>query len=206
MAHERLSREERRNTILDAATVVFGSKGFEATRMEDVARAARIAKGLVYKHFPSKDALFEALVDRQGRAYAAELRGVLQSADAAANPVEATRRGLALWLRQVSGDPATFQLADPGSHSAYDQLRERMRAVIAEAIHAAAPGVDPQAELLVAAAVQGAAEAVATAWAKSSSGVSEAEALDVLTSFCWGGLSLLMDRFAPAAPPAVSSG
>ena len=125
---------------------------------------------------------------------------------AAANPVEATRRGLALWLRQVSGDPATFQLADPGSHSAYDQLRERMRAVIAEAIHAAAPGVDPQAELLVAAAVQGAAEAVATAWAKSSSGVSEAEALDVLTSFCWGGLSLLMDRFAPAAPPAVSSG
>ena len=200
MAGERMSREERRNTILDAATEVFAAKGFEATRMDDVARAASIAKGLLYKHFSSKDALFEALVDRQGRAYAAELRGVLQSADAATNPVEATRRGLALWLRQVSSDPATFQLSDPGSHDAYEQLRERMRAVIAEAIHAAAPDGDRHTELLVAAAVQGAAEAVAKAWGKQQDEVSEAEALDVLTSFCWGGLSLLMNRITRSAP------
>jgi AcrR family transcriptional regulator len=199
VAQERLTREARRNAILDAATEVFGSRGFEATRMEDVARAAGIAKGLVYKHFPSKDALFEALVDRQGRTYAAELRGVLRSADLTANPVEATRRGLALWLRQVSGDPATFQLTDPGSHSAYEQLRLRMRVVISEAIHAAAPDGDPAAELLVAAAIQGAAEAVAKAWGARSSEISQAEALDVLTSFCWGGLSLLLDRFAPSA-------
>src|SRR5207244_3328368 len=122
------------------------TRGFEATRMEDVAKAAGIAKGLLYKHFPSKDALFEALVDRQGRAYVAELRGVLSAADVAGNPIEATRRGLALWLRQVSGDPATFQLSDPGSHDAYDQLRARMRSVIADAIHAAEPDGDPRAE------------------------------------------------------------
>src|SRR5947208_15913626 len=126
MADARLSREERRNAILDAAAEVFGAKGFEATRMDDVAKTAGIAKGLLYKHFPSKDALFEALVDRQGRAYVAELRGVLQSTDPAGNPMEATRRGLGLWLRQVSGDPATFQLKDPGSHGAYDELRKRM--------------------------------------------------------------------------------
>ena len=99
MAGERMSREERRNAILDAATEVFAAKGFEATRMDDVARAASIAKGLLYKHFSSKDALFEALVDRQGRAYAAELRGVLQSADAATSTsVRPSPSGAAAWM------------------------------------------------------------------------------------------------------------
>jgi AcrR family transcriptional regulator len=189
-----LSREERRNAILDAATRVFATKGFEATRMDDVARAAGIAKGLLYKHFKSKDALFEALVDRQGRAYAAELRGVLQSVDAAANPVEATRRGLALWLQQVSGDRATFQPSDPGAHSAYEQLRQRMRAVIAEAVQAAAPEVPAANVELIAAAVQGAAEAVAMVWGARREEVDEADALDILTTFCWGGLSLLAEN------------
>ena len=202
MADTRLSREERRNAILDAAAEVFGAKGFEATRMEDVAKAAGIAKGLLYKHCASKDALFEALVDRQGRAYVAELRGVLSAADVTGDPMEATRRGLALWLRQVSGDPATFQLTDPGAHGGYDQLRERMRSVIAEAIHAAEPDGDPRAEQLIAAAVQGAAEAVAHVWSARRDEISEDEALDVLTAFCWGGLSLLQSQLSevPAAP------
>ena len=91
---ERLSREARRNLILDAATEVFGRQGFEATRMDDVAKAAGVAKGLVYKHFPSKDALFEALVDRQGRVWAAQLRGALSTSDLSGDPFEAMRRGL----------------------------------------------------------------------------------------------------------------
>jgi len=195
---ERLSREERRNAILDAAAEVFGTKGFEATRMEDVARVASIAKGLLYKHFPSKDALFEALVDRQGRAYVAELRGVLLAADPAGNPMEATRRGLALWLRQVSGDPDTFQLSDPGSHDAYEQLRERMRSVIVDAVRAVEPGADANDAVLIAAAVQGAAEAVALVWSKRREDISEEQALDVLTAFCWGGLSFLREQVPTA--------
>src|SRR2546423_14589038 len=113
MAKERLSREARRNAILDGAAEVFGAKGFEATRMDDVAKAAGVAKGLVYKHFSSKDALFEALVDRQGRDYAEQLRGALSTTDLAGQPYEALRRGLALWLRNVGDDQATFNVTDP---------------------------------------------------------------------------------------------
>src|SRR2546423_15506767 len=112
MAKERLSREARRNAILDGAAEVFGAKGFEATRMDDVAKAAGIAKGLLYKHFDSKDALFEALVDRQGREYAAELRGALRAADVASKPFDAMRSGLSLWLRTVDDDRATFNFSD----------------------------------------------------------------------------------------------
>src|SRR5712691_9291292 len=131
LAQERLSREARRNAILDAATEVFGSKGFEATRMDDVAHTAGIAKGLLYKHFSSKDALFEALVDRQGRAYAEQLRGALSASDVAGQPYEALRRGLALWLQNVGDERAAFNVTDPGVHDAYHSLREHMRSVIA---------------------------------------------------------------------------
>jgi AcrR family transcriptional regulator len=196
VASERMSREERRTAILDAAREVFVAKGFDATRMEDVARAAGIAKGLLYKHFTSKDALFEALVDRQGQIYVAELRRLLDTADVATSPFDATRRGLELWLRQFSGDPATFQLTDPGTHGAYDRLRDRMRTVIAEAIHAVEPTIDSRYEWLAAAAVQGAAESVALAWRDRHDDITEQQAHDVLTLFCFGGLSSLQQQAA----------
>lgn len=48
--------------LLDAALDVFAEKGFTAARMEDIAARAGAAKGTVYLYFPSKEAVFEALV------------------------------------------------------------------------------------------------------------------------------------------------
>ena len=39
---------------------LWGERGFAATRLEDVAVGADIAKGTIYRYFPSKEALFEA--------------------------------------------------------------------------------------------------------------------------------------------------
>ncbi|MEP9377474.1 TetR/AcrR family transcriptional regulator [Aquabacter sp. CN5-332] len=55
-------REARRAAILAAALDTFSQHGFGATRLEDVARAAGIAKGTLYLYFPHKQALFEAIV------------------------------------------------------------------------------------------------------------------------------------------------
>lgn len=54
--------ELRRTEILAAATRVFGRKGFDATRAEDIAAAARIAKGTLYLYFKSKEAIYTAAV------------------------------------------------------------------------------------------------------------------------------------------------
>ncbi len=193
-----MTREERRNSIIDAAGVVFGEKGFEATRMDDVATVAGIAKGLLYKHFESKDALFEALVDRQGRQYVAELRGALMTAQPTSDPMEILGKGLGIWLRQVSDDRGTFQWNDPGVHSAYDDLRDRMREVIVEALVAAEPRLDPAVGLLLAAAIQGAAENLGLAWRENQDKVPEEVALALLSGFCWGGISLLQTTVEPA--------
>jgi len=58
----------RRNEILAAAKTVFATKGFHATTMADVARETRSSYGTVYWYFPSKDSLFDELMDAEGEA------------------------------------------------------------------------------------------------------------------------------------------
>lgn len=60
----RAAPEVRQADILDAALAEFSAHGFEGARMEDVARNARVSKGTVYLYYPTKQALFEALVRR----------------------------------------------------------------------------------------------------------------------------------------------
>jgi AcrR family transcriptional regulator len=57
-------RDERRDEILRAALGVFARRGFEATRIADIAEAANMSHGLIYRYFPSKEAAFVALVER----------------------------------------------------------------------------------------------------------------------------------------------
>ncbi len=188
MTRTRLNRDERRRLILDAAADVFGRLGFEAARMEDVAKAAGIAKGLLYKHFSSKDALFQALIDRQAIAYAEELRGALGSADVLGNPKGALRSGLAFWLGKVGDQQAPFNVTDPGAHDAYDNLRASLRETIAESIRAADPAIPEPYARLLGALVQGAAENLGFAWRSDPGGVTPEDALAFLADFCWGGL------------------
>jgi AcrR family transcriptional regulator len=53
---------ERRQTILAAALEEFSSRGFEATRIDDVAKRAKIAKGTIYLYFRDKESLFQELI------------------------------------------------------------------------------------------------------------------------------------------------
>ena len=49
----------RRSEILTAAAKVFGLKGYDATHMLDIAKAAELAKGTLYLYFPSKEVIYE---------------------------------------------------------------------------------------------------------------------------------------------------
>jgi AcrR family transcriptional regulator len=52
-----------RERVLEAATVELGGRGLDA-QMEDIARRAGVGVGTVYRHFPTKEALAEAVVLR----------------------------------------------------------------------------------------------------------------------------------------------
>jgi AcrR family transcriptional regulator len=53
---------ERRDAILAAALDEFAARGFAATRLDDVARRADVAKGTIYLHFADKETLFQELI------------------------------------------------------------------------------------------------------------------------------------------------
>jgi AcrR family transcriptional regulator len=53
---------KRREAILSAALEEFSGHGFEAARLEDVARRAGVAKGTIYLYFADKEALFQDLI------------------------------------------------------------------------------------------------------------------------------------------------
>jgi AcrR family transcriptional regulator len=78
-------REKRRAGILAAALEEFAARGFAATRLDDVARRARIAKGTIYLYFHDKEALFQELV----RAMLSPLVGTIEAAPLRDLPIRA---------------------------------------------------------------------------------------------------------------------
>ncbi len=53
---------ERRQAIIEAALEEFIARGFTATRLDDVAKRAGVAKGTIYLHFKDKESMFEELI------------------------------------------------------------------------------------------------------------------------------------------------
>ena len=67
--HGRVPRNERREQLLDVALALFAKQGYEATSIEDVARAAAITRPILYDHFDSKESMYLACLSRARKAY-----------------------------------------------------------------------------------------------------------------------------------------
>jgi len=78
-------RAERRDAIIAAALDEFSARGFAATRLDDVARRAGVAKGTIYLYFRDKESLFQELV----RALVSPLVGAITSAPLHDIPIRA---------------------------------------------------------------------------------------------------------------------
>ncbi len=59
----RMSSEDRRQQLLQTAISLFSKKGFSGTTTKEIARAAGVTEALVFRHFPTKDALYSAILD-----------------------------------------------------------------------------------------------------------------------------------------------
>jgi TetR/AcrR family transcriptional regulator, transcriptional repressor of aconitase len=58
----RLSRDSRRQQILDSALPLFARHGFARTTTKSIADAAGISEALLFKHFPTKSAVYSAIL------------------------------------------------------------------------------------------------------------------------------------------------
>jgi AcrR family transcriptional regulator len=93
-------RAVRREAILAAALEEFAVGGFAATRLDDIARRAGVAKGTIYLYFRDKEALFQELL----RSMFSPLVDALSAMPAEDLPVrEVAERMIAIFIREVLG-------------------------------------------------------------------------------------------------------
>jgi AcrR family transcriptional regulator len=77
----RADARRNRERILKAARAVFADKGIDA-QIDDVAKRAKVGVGTVYRHFPTKEALSDALVRERFEEIAGYAREALEREDA----------------------------------------------------------------------------------------------------------------------------
>lgn len=149
----------RVEALLDAAEIVFEEVGFDAATTNFVAERADVPVGTLYRWFPDKAALAEALTDRYLAALQrlnARLVASIQPSDRIAEFLRDFVRDLALELRSQRALPALLISAMvPGRRStAGERLREGMIAEVRALIDLRIPGVpatirDETAEICV---------------------------------------------------------
>jgi AcrR family transcriptional regulator len=83
------NRRDRREDLLAAAARRFVAVGIRRTTMEDVAREARAGKATLYRHFANKDAVIDALLEREGARFERLLRTAADEHEGAAEGIEA---------------------------------------------------------------------------------------------------------------------
>jgi AcrR family transcriptional regulator len=127
-----------RERVLEAAKAVFSAGGAEAS-LEGVARRAGVGIGTLYRHFPTREALFEAVYRREVE----QLGELAEQLKGEADPVEALR----CWLRSnvefvatKKGMAAALALAVQGTshlHAySFDRLTKAVGALLDRAIEA----------------------------------------------------------------------
>jgi AcrR family transcriptional regulator len=140
-----------RERVLEAAKAVFSAGGAEAS-LEAVARRAGVGIGTLYRHFPTREALFEAVYRREVQ----QLWELAEQLKGEAAPVEALRR----WLRSnvefvatKKGMSAALALAVHGSSDlhayTFDRLTKAVGALLDRAIAAGEIRSDVSAEDLL---------------------------------------------------------
>ncbi len=137
-----------RERVLEAAKAVFSAGGSEAS-LEAVARHAGVGIGTLYRHFPTREALYEAVYRREVE----QLGDLAEQLQNAPEPVEALRRWLRANVQFVAtkkGMVAALALVAAGSSElqaySFDRLTKSIGTLLARAVAAGAIRDDISAE------------------------------------------------------------
>ncbi len=100
----RLPAAARRASILSAALPLFAARGYDGTTTRDLARAAGVTEPILYRHFPSKEALFDAVLSAVEERILARLTAAVAGARDARSRVAALADGLPALLAALADE------------------------------------------------------------------------------------------------------
>ena len=106
-AHQERSREKR-DRLIRAGLAVFAQRGYEQTRMTDVAAEAGVSVGVLYQRFKDKRAFFEVIVDTLAERLEEDVNTFFDSADEAWDLSELIERVVISLVEMVERDVGFF--------------------------------------------------------------------------------------------------
>ena len=100
-----MPRPSQEDTILTAALSCFAELGYDATRIKHIATHASVSEGALYRHYPSKEAIAQALYRQYLGEYVAQLHATVAAAGSARDCLRAVIR---LSLASYRANPAAI--------------------------------------------------------------------------------------------------
>jgi AcrR family transcriptional regulator len=146
---KRLPVAERRALIVEAAGRLFGERGYDDARLDDIAEAAGVTKPIVYRHFDGKRALYLSLLDRHRQ----DLDSFAGAIPAEGDLEQRLRAVLEVWIDYVETHSYAWKMLfrDTGGGDEVMAFRRdvhaRARAVLAQIIRSLADGSIPRREI-----------------------------------------------------------
>lgn len=121
----RLSAAARREQLIGEATRLFSERGFGGTTTKEIAQAARITEALIFRHFPHKDDLYNAILEEKARdagtdRWVDELRAAAETGD----DIEVLRRLMSLIVTHGRQDPEFLRLMLYAALGRREMMRE----------------------------------------------------------------------------------
>jgi AcrR family transcriptional regulator len=191
---KRLSAEARRDLILRQAKALFAERGYGATSLDDVARAAGVTKPVVYDHFASKRDLYAGLMLQLRDAL---LEEATVSLSASATPRERLKQAITHYFEQVKRDPAIVQLLftvprhDPDLAQEWQRLEAEAIGQLKPLVRALAPRLETWQVNVTVQLLHHGLNATAQAWPRSASSADMANHVFMLL---WKGLAEFSGR------------
>jgi AcrR family transcriptional regulator len=116
----------RQDRLLDAVARCVARRGYHETSVDAVVAMARTSKSAFYASFPSKDAAFAALLEREGDRL---LRAVAAAVNAELDAARRPGAGIATFVRACAADAATARILLLESVGSSPVVEERRRSL-----------------------------------------------------------------------------
>ena len=104
-----ISAEQSKEAFLDVAERLFISPGYRASSMEMIAREAGYSRGSIYRQFPTRDSLVDALIQRITQRHMA---GILERLPADAGPLDILVESTVIVATELVHDPLLKTISD----------------------------------------------------------------------------------------------
>ncbi|HUY76644.1 MAG TPA: TetR/AcrR family transcriptional regulator [Ktedonobacterales bacterium] len=196
-APRRLTRHARERQLLAVAEELFTTQGYEATSIEDIARAAGVSRPIIYAHFGSLEGVLLACVERALNDYKHALAEAVQTAGPGA-PGLAVERGSQVFFSLIERDPQRWALLFSTTTALSGAFAQRLADVrfavvdlIAELVRAAAPTAPDERVYAFAHAIAGAGMQMGYWWLRHPETPRE-RIITYYRDFIVGGLSVLL--------------